>query len=66
MLLRSSIDNGKVLWCNVKRQARWLSVEDLLKVFAGNDGTADVFVLRLEDASLEGDASGILFADASD
>ena len=37
-----------------------------MKVFAGNDGTADVFVLRLEVASLEGDASGILFADTSD
>ena len=66
VLLGSTIDNRKVLWGNVELQARWLSVEDLLKVFAGNYGTTDVLVLRLENACLEGNASSILFANAGD
>lgn len=66
VLLGSTIDNRQVLWGNVELQARWLSVKDLLKVFAGNDGTTDVLMLRLENASLEGNASSILFANAGD
>jgi len=66
VLLGSSIDNRKVLWGDVKVQARWLSVEDLLKVFARNDCTTDVLVLRLEDASLEGNASSILLTNTGD